>query len=221
MSNNIWQVLHCFAPIFVPSLTSSMLCVHVQKLSSILFSCANNGFVLNNTTDNTKTAACLQVFRAGHLFFCEVVTAFKVVHTTVSDLDPFGRRGCVVDNGNLVDRFDDVLQKDVIVGHICTYRHERTHGLPVTRRWTDIERARRDGVRWKERYTDEIKRLSIIYKMEHNLIDMPLDHYIQHNTRSSRKHDTQFLQIRYSANIFGKASSQQQMEFSPPKHCLK
>ena len=23
--------------------------------------------------------------------------------------------------------------------------------------------------------------------MEHNLIDIPLDHYIQHNTRSSRK----------------------------------
>ena len=48
--------------------------------------------------------------------------------------------------------------------------------------------------------------LSIIYKMEHNLIlviDIPLDHYIQHNTRSSRKHDSQFLQIRHSANIFG------------------
>ena len=44
---------------------------------------------------------------------------------------------------------------------------------------------------------------SIIYKMEHNLIDIPLDHYIQHNTRSSRKQDSQFLQIRYSANIFG------------------
>ena len=25
----------------------------------------------------------------------------------------------------------------------------------------------------------------IIYKMEHNLIDFPLDHYIQHNIRSS------------------------------------
>ena len=49
----------------------------------------------------------------------------------------------------------------------------------------------------------KIKRLSIIYKMEHNLIDIPLDHYIQHNTRTSRKHDSQFLQIRYSANIFG------------------
>ena len=49
----------------------------------------------------------------------------------------------------------------------------------------------------------KIKRLSIIYKMEHNLIDIPLDHYIQNNTRSSRKHNSQFLQIRYSANIFG------------------
>ena len=53
----------------------------------------------------------------------------------------------------------------------------------------------------------KIKRLSITYKMEHNLIDIPLDHYIQHNTRSSRKHDSQFLQIRYSANIFGNSFS--------------
>ena len=35
--------------------------------------------------------------------------------------------------------------------------------------------------------------------MEHT----PIDQYIQHNTRSSRKHDSQFSQIRYSANIFG------------------
>ena len=40
--------------------------------------------------------------------------------------------------------------------------------------------------------------------MEYNLIDIPLDHYIQYNTRSSHKHDSQFLQSRYSANIFGK-----------------
>ena len=39
--------------------------------------------------------------------------------------------------------------------------------------------------------------------MEHKLIEIPLDHYIQHNTRSPRIHDSQFLQIRYSANIFG------------------
>ena len=39
--------------------------------------------------------------------------------------------------------------------------------------------------------------------MEHNLIDILLDHYIQYNTRSSRKHGSQFLQIRYSANISG------------------
>ena len=39
--------------------------------------------------------------------------------------------------------------------------------------------------------------------MEHNLIDILLDHYIQHNTRSSRKPDSQVLQIRYSANISG------------------
>ena len=43
----------------------------------------------------------------------------------------------------------------------------------------------------------KVKRLSIIYKMEHNLIDIPLDYYIQHNNRSSRKHDS------HSANKFG------------------
>ncbi|KAK2186297.1 hypothetical protein NP493_206g01003 [Ridgeia piscesae] len=63
-----------------------------------------------------------------------------------------------------------------------------------------LERIQRQAARFSRR---KIKRLSIIYKMEHNLIDIPLDHYIQHNTRSSRKHDSQFLQIRYSANIFG------------------
>ena len=71
----------------------------------------------------------------------------------------------------------------------------------------------------------KIKRLSIIYKMEHNLIDIPLDHYIQHNTRSSRKHDIQFLQIRYSANIFGNSffptTIKEWNSLPPPKHCLK
>ena len=39
--------------------------------------------------------------------------------------------------------------------------------------------------------------------MEHKLIDIPLDYYIQHDTRPSCKHDSQFLQIRHPANIFG------------------
>ena len=32
--------------------------------------------------------------------------------------------------------------------------------------------------------------------MEHNLIDFSLDQYIYHNTKSSCKHDSQFLQIK-------------------------
>ena len=48
--------------------------------------------------------------------------------------------------------------------------------------------------------------LTIIYKMEHNLIYIPLDHYIKRNTRCSRKHEMQFVQIRHSANIFGNTS---------------
>ena len=39
--------------------------------------------------------------------------------------------------------------------------------------------------------------------MEYNIIDILLDHNIQHNTISWRKDDSQFLQIRYSANILG------------------
>ena len=40
-------------------------------------------------------------------------------------------------------------------------------------------------------------------KMEHNIIDIPLDQYIKHNTRCSRKHNSQLLQIRHSSNTFG------------------
>ena len=55
--------------------------------------------------------------------------------------------------------------------------------------------------------------------MEHNLIDILLDHYIQHNTRTSRKHDSQFLQIWYSANSFFPITIKEWN--SPLKHCLK
>ena len=47
------------------------------------------------------------------------------------------------------------------------------------------------------------KRITTLYKMEHNIIDIPLDQYIKHNTRCSRKHNSQFLQIRHSSNTFG------------------
>ena len=49
------------------------------------------------------------------------------------------------------------------------------------------------------------KRITTLYKMEHNIIDIPLDQYIIHNTRCSRKHNSQFLQIRHSSNTFGKS----------------
>ena len=39
--------------------------------------------------------------------------------------------------------------------------------------------------------------------MEHNIIDTPLDQYIKHNTCCSRKHNSQFLQIRHSSITFG------------------
>ena len=61
-----------------------------------------------------------------------------------------------------------------------------------------------------------MKRLNIIYKMEHNLINIPLDHYIQHNARSSRKQDSQFLQMRHSANIFGNTVTTHK---TPTVHC--
>ena len=47
------------------------------------------------------------------------------------------------------------------------------------------------------------KRITTLYKMEHNIIDIPLDQYIMHNTCCSRKHNSQFLQIRHSSNTFG------------------
>ena len=46
--------------------------------------------------------------------------------------------------------------------------------------------------------------------MEHNLIDIPLDHYIQHNTRTSRKHDSQF-KLDTLQTYLEAASSQQQL----------
>ena len=87
----------------------------------------------------------LQVFRAGQLFLCEVVTALKVVHTTVGDLDPFGRRGCVVDHGDLVDGFDDVLKKHVRVSHVHVGTNART---PDT--WSRICRNRESEEGWIE-----------------------------------------------------------------------
>ena len=72
----------------------------------------------------------------------------------------------------------------------CTQNYYREPGT-VTQLLKDLQTRR------------QIKRLRIIYNMEHNLRDIPLDHYIQHNTISSHKHDSKFLQIRYSANIFG------------------
>ena len=45
------------------------------------------------------------------------------------------------------------------------------------------------------------------YKIEHNIIDIPLDQYIIHNTRCSRKHNSQFLQIGHSSNTCGTSFS--------------
>ena len=50
---------------------------------------------------------------------------------------------------------------------------------------------------------ENTKRITTLYKMEHNIIDIPLDQYIKHNNRCSREHNSQFLQIRHSSNTFG------------------
>ena len=49
------------------------------------------------------------------------------------------------------------------------------------------------------------KRNTTLYKMDNNIIDIPLDQYIKHNTRCSRKHSSQCLQIRHSFNTFGQS----------------
>ena len=36
-----------------------------------------------------------------------------------------------------------------------------------------------------------------------DIMHIPLEQYIKHNTRCSRKHNSQFLQIRHSSNTFG------------------
>ena len=51
------------------------------------------------------------------------------------------------------------------------------------------------------------KRITTSYKSEHNIINIPLDQYIKHNTRCSRKHNSQFRQIRHSSNTFGHSFS--------------
>ena len=84
----------------------------------------------------------------------------------------------------------------------CTQNYSRERGT-VTQLLKDIQ--------WDTLQTRrKIKRLSIIYKMEHNRIDIPLDHYIQHNTRSSRKHDSS-CKLDTLQTYLETVSSQQQL----------
>ena len=56
--------------------------------------------------------------------------------------------------------------------------------------------------------------LDMIYKMEHNLINMPLDHYVQHNSIDPyvSLHDSQFLEIDTLQTYLETASSQPQLK---------
>ena len=56
------------------------------------------------------------------------------------------------------------------------------------------------------------KRITILYKIEHNILDIPLDQYIMHNSHCSRKQNSQFLQIRHSSNTFGNGFPQLQLK---------
>ena len=44
------------------------------------------------------------------------------------------------------------------------------------------------------------KGFTTLYEMEDTTIDTPLDQYIMHNTRCSRKHNSRFVQIRHPTN---------------------
>ena len=57
------------------------------------------------------------------------------------------------------------------------------------------------------------KRITILYKMEHNIIDIPLDKLYQTQYSCSRKHNSQFLQIRHSSNTFGHSFLQSRGQF--------
>ena len=77
----------------------------------------------------------------------------------------------------------------------CTNNYSREPGsvtnLLQELRWGTLQTRRK------------AKRITTFYKMEHNIIDIPLDQYIKHNTHCSSKHNSQFLQIRHSSNTFG------------------
>ena len=77
----------------------------------------------------------------------------------------------------------------------CTNNYSREPGS-VTKLlqelgWKTLQRRRKS------------KRITTLYKMEHNTIDIPLEQYVKHDTRCSRKQNSQFLHIRHSSNTFG------------------
>ena len=78
----------------------------------------------------------------------------------------------------------------------CTNNYSRVQPGSVTKLLQELG--------WETLQTRrKAKRITTLYKTEHNIIDIPLDQYIKHNTRCSRKHNSQFLQIRHSSNTFG------------------
>ena len=86
----------------------------------------------------------------------------------------------------------------------CTYNYSREPGS-VTKLLQELG--------WETLQTRRTaKRITTLYKMEHNIIDTPLDQYIKHNTRCLRKHNSQFLQIRHSFTTFGHSFSQLQLK---------
>ena len=76
-------------------------------------------------------------------------------------------------------RYWNLRKKQIQAARYCTNVCSREPGT-VTRLLRDLQWDALQGER-------QIKRRSIIYKMKLNLLDIPLDRYIQHNIRSLRK----------------------------------
>ncbi len=64
------------------------------------------------------------------MFLGQVIAVFKVVHSTINDLDALGWRGAIFEYGNFVDSFDDVLKHRVDV--LRASNMERQSKAPFT-----------------------------------------------------------------------------------------
>ena len=74
----------------------------------------------------------------------------------------------------------EIIQRQA--ARFCTNNYSSEPGSVTELGWETLQTRRKS------------KRITTLYKMEHNIIDIPLDQYIKHNTRCSRKYNSQATQ---------------------------